>query len=233
MSLTPYSALLDMYYGTEMFNCHLDGEEGRAQINSWVAEKTNNLIADFLKMPLLNVKLGFLNALYFCGQWSIPFDKENSKEGEFRGNNGLSRVVYMTSEYNQLYGKTDNLEMIGLHYGSGNFRIWLILPTAGYEQILSYDKYQECRDALQLASVSLSLPRFSAEFNCDLLEVLKVMGLNKAISSLGFNSMLANKEPLYPGFMKHAVSISVTEDGTKAGAATMAGMATSLMIRKK
>ncbi|GAH14243.1 unnamed protein product, partial [marine sediment metagenome] len=60
-------------------------EAERLKINGWVEEQTNDLIKDALPKGSLNdlTRLVLTNAIYFKGDWSVPFKEENTKDSDF------------------------------------------------------------------------------------------------------------------------------------------------------
>uniref|UniRef100_I3MZL7 Serpin B6-like n=2 Tax=Ictidomys tridecemlineatus TaxID=43179 RepID=I3MZL7_ICTTR len=61
-------------------------EESRKHINTWVAKKTEDKIAELLSPGSLNTdtKLVLVNAIYFKGNWDKQFDKELTQERPFK-----------------------------------------------------------------------------------------------------------------------------------------------------
>ncbi len=60
-------------------------EAERLKINGWVEEQTNDRIKDLLPEGSLNdlTRLVLTNAIFFKGDWSVPFKEENTKERDF------------------------------------------------------------------------------------------------------------------------------------------------------
>ena len=62
-----------------------EAEEIRGRINSWVEEKTNNRIKDLIPAGAIDdlTRLVLVNAIYFKGEWSVPFKEESTEDREF------------------------------------------------------------------------------------------------------------------------------------------------------
>jgi serpin B len=60
-------------------------EAERLKINGWVEEQTNDRIKDLLPERSLDeyTRLVLTNAIYFKGDWSVPFKEENTKDRDF------------------------------------------------------------------------------------------------------------------------------------------------------
>ena len=60
-------------------------EEVRQQINSWVEEKTKERIKDLIPEGALGslTRLVLVNAIYFKGEWSVPFEEKDTQDLDF------------------------------------------------------------------------------------------------------------------------------------------------------
>merc|ERR1711983_618581 len=69
-----------------------------SEINSWVANQTNNLVTDLLSPGSVNQEtlLVLSNTVYFQSQWKVPFDKRRSRNDTFLGKKLWAE--YMVSE---------------------------------------------------------------------------------------------------------------------------------------
>ena len=87
-------------------------EAARLQINEWVEDQTKNRIKDLLAAGSLDeyTRLVLCNAVYFKGDWSVPFEVQQTKEEDFQtGPDTKARVAMM---------RKDKLE--GGRYGAFN-----------------------------------------------------------------------------------------------------------------
>ncbi|MBT7065358.1 MAG: serpin family protein [Verrucomicrobia bacterium] len=74
-------------------------EAVRLKINGWVEKQTNDRIKDLLPDGSLDAltRLVLVNAIYFKGDWSVPFKEENTKERDFTlasGNKQQTPIMY-------------------------------------------------------------------------------------------------------------------------------------------
>ena len=65
-------------------------EEVRQRINSWVEEKTKERIKDLIPAGAVDdlTKLVLVNAIYFKGEWSVPFKEKDTRDMEFNFTDG-------------------------------------------------------------------------------------------------------------------------------------------------
>jgi serpin B len=67
----------------------------RQQINTWVAEQTEQRIKDLLPPRAVGpaTKLVIVNAIYFLADWATPFDKAQTQPRDFWINGTAKRKV--------------------------------------------------------------------------------------------------------------------------------------------
>jgi len=78
-----------------------DAEGARARINEWIEERTNRRIRDLLAPGTVDAltSLVLTNAIYFKGDWSVPFPETATKESDFLlAGGGKTRVPLMSAE---------------------------------------------------------------------------------------------------------------------------------------
>jgi serine protease inhibitor len=74
----------------------------RVVINKWVEDQTNNRIKDLL--PTLTpdeyrlLRLVLINAIYFKGEWSLPFDEKRTIDGDFQLSAGAKARTKMMQQ---------------------------------------------------------------------------------------------------------------------------------------
>ena len=109
-----------------------DTEKAKAEINNWAKEATRSTIKD-LQLPLdASTAMVLANAGYFLGKWDEPFDKKNTQEGIFYGNNGKNYTAqFMNAKRSLTYVETDSYQKAYLAFGNSSFYISIILPKEG------------------------------------------------------------------------------------------------------
>ena len=74
-----FAGLLRDEYLAEFFELAGDAESAACQINGWVASKTSGAIQDLVTAgDLCGAILALLNAVYFKGRWSHPFQRADN-----------------------------------------------------------------------------------------------------------------------------------------------------------
>lgn len=198
------------------------------KINQWCSKQTNGMIPKIVDQLSASDVAVLMNAIYFEGTWETPFEKELTKEENFRGyTRDIKRVQMMHQEDNFSYLNNDTFEAVTLPYGNRTYNMTVLLPKEG----VSIEEMMKQLDAQKIGSlyrdmekcvVDLKLPKFTTS-----TEVV----LNDAISKLGAPSVFTgaanfknmSDASIFISKMLQKAKIEVSEEGTKAAAIT-AGM---------
>lgn len=198
------------------------------KINQWCSKQTNGMIPKIVDQLSASDVAVLMNAIYFEGTWETPFEKELTKEENFRGyTRDIKRVQMMHQEDNFSYLNNDTFEAVTLPYGNRTYNMTVLLPKEG----VSIEEMMKQLDAQKIGSlyrdmekcvVDLKLPKFTTS-----TEVV----LNDAISKLGAPSIFTgaanfknmSDASIFISEMLQKAKIEVSEEGTKAAAIT-AGM---------
>lgn len=207
-------------------------EEADEQVQHWVNEKTNNLLKDNTRSIKtdLNTLFQLYSTIYLKGRWDIEFDEENTKKDIFH----KSVDEDIECDFMNQCIRTDIYEgkrfkAIAL-YIRGIARAMFILPNDGLlPSDIANDEDLLCLlegDTKGLESkeyiVNLSLPKFDIKFDGDILEKLKKLGIQKALTMGEADySPISNEKDLYLNKAKQAARIKIDEDGVEASAFTM------------
>ncbi len=198
------------------------------KINQWCSKQTNGMIPKIVDQLSASDVAVLMNAIYFEGTWETPFEKELTKEENFRGyTRDIKRVQMMHQEDNFSYLSNNTFEAVTLPYGNRTYNMTVLLPKEG----VSIEEMMKQLDAQKIGSlyrdmekcvVDLKLPKFTTS-----TEVV----LNDAISKLGAPSVFTgaanfknmSDASIFISKMLQKAKIEVSEEGTKAAAIT-AGM---------
>ncbi|XP_013109616.2 antichymotrypsin-2 [Stomoxys calcitrans] len=202
-------------------------------VNDWVANKTENMIVDFMPPKSLSpdAVLVLLSAIYFQGQWKKPFNPAHTKEAEFFIDDNHSVQWPMMQGFKRSeYARYKDLEASALRlpYKDSDISMMIILPNSrnGLSALMEKLKNTQLKTLTQSlrfhgASIDVSLPKFKAELKLDLKEVLQKMNLNSIFSHPNFSKMFSNPGDLKVEKVIHQAVIEVDEVGTKAAAVTL------------
>ncbi len=206
-----------------------------ATINHWVDANTKGKIPEIIKEITPEQVMFLINAVYFKGEWSRQFDKAKTREGVFHLPGGKEKKVLMMAQSEVFpYFWGEGFQAISLPYGIGRMRMHVFLPNedsnlAAFLANLGSDNWAQWLSRFRPERVVVRLPRFKLEYEKDLSDTLRDLGMTIAFGNeADFPNMCSNGSKLFIGYVKHKAVVDVNEEGTVAAAATAVAMETSL-----
>lgn len=222
---------LKEFFGSEIFQADMENEDKKvlSDINEWVSDHTEGMIDPLLEeLPGGTVSV-LVNAVYFDGKWTNPFDEEQTQKETFYGTKEESEVDMMAQSGEFRYVETDEYQAVQIPYGDGSIAMNILLPADDegkpveewYEALgKGQDEiWKELNEAQMTEMESVKLPKFSLEYSIpDLDRIMKALGMTEAYSDQADFSRLA--EGLKVDSIVHKAKLEVSEEYTKAAAAT-------------
>jgi len=206
------------------------------KINGWVSENTHDKITSILDKPLdSNLVMILINAIYFYGNWELPFSDRLTKDDYFyRPGTSPVRCQMMGRTGRYRYLENEQMQMIELPYVGGRFSMIVALPIIKIpidSLIASLDlgTLNNLAGSVKNRDGSIYLPKFKIEYEKQLKDVLNKLGMKEAFTDSAEFDKMSNSKPLFVSFIKHKTYLSVDEKGTEAAAVTSGGMATTSM----
>ena len=222
------------HYGAEVTNLDFGSPAATDTINSWVKKNTGGKIEKIVDQIRDGEVLFLINAIYFKGQWSVEFKKENTQPDAFRLAGGEQKQLPMMSQSGSyLYYKGDNFQSVALPYGKGDVNMYIFLPDEQtsldrFEQDLTPENWDRWMNSFGFGPGEIKLPRFKVEWEATLNDALTALGMAEAFDGGRANfSQIAPVTPgnrLYITEVKHKSWCEVNEEGTVAAAATSVGI---------
>ena len=226
--LQSYVDMNTQFYGSELGD--LTGAPDN--INAWVSNKTAGKITKVADNSIRDCTAAIVNAVYFKGLWTAPFDPKSTTSDTFNLANGSTAACnLMHRDGIFTYLKGDIFQAVKLPYGAGRFNMFVLLPDAGQtvDSVLSeltQAKWAGWQNQFISETGSVALPRFTSSYSVDLKATLNAMGMtsifdpNKADLSLIGPSLFLSK-------ITHDSYLSVDETGTVAAGVTTGGVGAS------
>lgn len=223
------------YFDASVRGLDFDAPWAADTINYWVNEHTHGKIPKIINPPIpWDIVMFLINAVYFNGNWHLPFDTGSTIDMNFILRDGtMEPRPFMRTDTTFNYFENDLFQAIDLPYGDAGFSMIVFLPKTPYsidEVIgqLTDDTWAAWLAGFSEAKVMLSLPKFKFSYGVKLNDVLTGMGMGIAFDPLGadFSPMLSGSiaGQLYINHVVHKAFVQVDEKGTEAAAVTVVGM---------
>ncbi|XP_062134425.1 antichymotrypsin-2 isoform X14 [Drosophila sulfurigaster albostrigata] len=206
-------------------------EKAARAINSWVEQRTENLIKDLISPSALDedTQLVLINAVHFKGTWAHQFPKINTRNENFYLNKDNSiKVPMMKLTKIFRYAELDFLDATALElpYKDSDWSLLILLPNrkTGLPQLerkLRRTQLSQIRKELYSTDVIVRLPKFKSEFKVELKNTFEQLGMSEMFSNnADFSRMITSPDQLKVSKIFHKAVIDVNERGTEAAAAT-------------
>ncbi|WP_018923137.1 serpin family protein [Salsuginibacillus kocurii] len=221
------------HYGAEIESTNFSDEGTLDEINSWVEQQTGGMIEELLIDLDPSTVMLLVNALYFQGDWQLPFDSSQTTEQEFETASGAMADVEMMKEEDTFpLAETETFTAVEMPYGEDKaFSMLALLPHEDQDiedmKAELVDGNWSFLDEFTMEDFQLEFPKFTTKTNKNLNEPLKALGMEVpfAESEAEFPHLVAEEgDPLYISEVEHGTKINVNEKGTEAGAATSVAM---------
>ncbi|XP_048067384.1 plasma protease C1 inhibitor [Megalobrama amblycephala] len=223
-SLEFYDAALQQLTNDSVLNVKL--------INEWVAEKTNNKITELIKEVDPFASLVLLNAVYFNGKWKTVFEPTNKLETFTMFSDKVKNVMALYStKYNLQMGYLKSLKAeVGKFPLTGKNSLYILLPPTSsekdfllMEKNINYNTIKEMVSELSkmpIQTAEVTLPIIKLKETKQLEELLADMGLSDLFTKPNLCGMFPGEQESFISDIRHSASLSLTEKGVEAAAAT-------------
>lgn len=149
-------------------------------INDWVKKQTNDKIQNLIEPELIDdlTRVILVNALYFKGNWTHPFEKYSTRKKDFYKSKSETVQVdtmHNTDLYNYYESPELNAKFLEMPYEGDDVSMTIVLPNEKdglqslenqLDRVLAAPKFKPER-------VNVALPRFSIDYKVNLNAVLQ------------------------------------------------------------
>jgi serine protease inhibitor len=234
--LTPqeeFTGLCKKYFNALVSALDFNDPNAANIINAWVDKNTNGKIKQIVNAPIDPMKVMFLiNAIYFKGFWTYPFDKKLTKDGWFTLLDGSKKPCQMMMRPGALeYFDNADFQAIDLPYGEGDFSMTIFLPRPqkNIDSLITefnQENWNQWINSFYTKRATLQFPKFTLTYELMLNQVLKALGMGIAFSgAANFTKMYKGSQPFFINEVKHKTFVEVNEEGTEAAAVTSVAIA--------
>jgi serpin B len=201
-------------------------------VNAWGNQATEGLVPKVLQDPPPdNLTMLLANALLFKGQWRERFDASKTAPAPFRLEGGASVSVPMMTRTGGFRASGDSgVTVVELAYGNTAYSMLIFVPRTA-----PIGDFATSLDATRVAHLigtlspqdrsPLFMPKFRVTGSRELRPTLEAMGMGVAFSDqASFPRLFSDASGQRLAFVRHAVTVDVDEEGTKAAAVTVVGV---------
>lgn len=227
------------YYSAAIKSLDFTKKEALDEINRWVSDATNKTIDKIIDKIDDDVMMYLINAVYFKGDWEMPFNANSTYKQSFNTLHGAVDTDFMHRRGDISYLKSGGSEGIVLPYKGDKFAFFALMPEKDKtvrEMIneLSPMRIAEIIGSKETKNLELSLPKFESRYEDSLVDELSKMGMEIAFEPVNADFSLMQKsrnKDLYISDVKHKTFIRVDEKGTEAAAVTSVAVdGTSMLV---
>ncbi len=217
------------FYNAKVTNLNFAASDASNQINNWVKDNTQGKIEKIVEQIHPNQALFLINAIYFKGNWSREFDKNQTTDLPFYLPSGQTKQHPMMSQRGKYrYYETPEFQAVSLPYGKdGKISMYVFLPKensslAALHQNLNSENWQKWMGEFSQRQGLVRLPKFKLDYDINLNDALTALGMGEAFTDkANFSGMGKN---LSISEVKHKTFVEVNEEGTEAAAVTSVGI---------
>ena len=215
------------WYDAKLYQAPFDNSTLK-DINNWVSDKTHGMIEDILDEIPDEAIMYLINAIAFDAEWENIYKENEVMADVFTTENGSEQIAeLMYSEENE-YLEDENTTGLIKYYKDGKYAFAGLLPKEGisvseYISSLTGEKLMRLLNNSQSVPVDAAIPKFDNEYDTEMSEILKDMGMTNAFDPglADFSGLGTSTDGnIYINRVLHKTYIAVDEQGTKAGAAT-------------
>ena len=234
-TMTFEQAFIDLnaqFFDAEVAALDFNSPSAANTINDWVRQSTSGRIEEIVDSPINAETIMFLiNAIYFKADWASQFDKNRTQSEPFFLSDGSQTTVQMMSHEDEipihyLHDRDSDIQVVDLPYGGLAYSMTILLPGSpqGVDSLvenMTHTQWAGWVAALDSTSRQISMPKFRLEYELDMNDVLKSLGMSIAFSpdSADFTNMYAPGN-VFISKVKHKTFVEVDEEGTEAAAVT-------------
>jgi len=219
------------FYGAEVTDLDFGNPTAIDRINGWVNQQTQSKIEKIVDQINPNDILFLINAIYFKGKWTNPFNPDETIDRPFRQENGTTTQQPLMTQRGQFrYLETEQFQAVRLPYGSERWQMAIFLPKptsdlSRFTQSLNQTNWETWMNQFSSRPGAVQLPRFKVEYGTSLVDALKAIGMEVAFDDQQADFGDMTSLPAFISDVQHKTLLEVNEEGTEAAAATSVAIA--------
>lgn len=214
------------FYGADAYALPFD-DAACQQINDWVNKHTDGMIPELIDKIPPEAVMYLINALAFEAEWEKTYNGNQVREDQFTREDGTAEKAEFLCADEGVYLDDGMATGFVKYYKDRQYAFVALLPNEGvslseYLEGLDGTRFLKILEGAQQISVRAMIPKFEVSCSSELSDVLSGMGMELAFDEdlADFSNLGTADGNLYINRVLHKTYISLTEQGTRAGAAT-------------
>jgi serine protease inhibitor len=209
-----------------------DPAQAAGQVNKAISAETSGHISNLVTpQSVSGVGWVLTSALYLNAKWQTPFDAGKTQAGAFTLSGGKTVTAKYLDGDGFSYAQSNGWTAVDLPYAGGKLTMTALLPPSGSGSCAlpsqaGLSSVTAALSAGRSGSATINLPKVSLATGGqagDMRAVLEDLGMGQAFSDTAdFTGLSESAGKL--AFVKQAATLSVTEKGTVASAASAVGV---------
>jgi len=228
----PFIDTMESVFGSHIEGLDFSLPSALTTINKWASDNTYEKIPKVLDEIYPDAVMFLMNALYFKGNWTYEFEKSKTHDGQFLKDDGTSITVKMMEGYvHTKFYNNEKFYAVELPYGRTNFTMDILVPVDDLQPFIAeltnqdWDTMTSYMDGCpEYSEITLVMPKFKFEFEKQLKDQLKALGMIDAFNPLLADLSGISDADIYVNFVKQNTFVDVNEEGTEAAAVTTIGI---------
>jgi serpin B len=219
------------YFDAQVATLDFRDPSAPTTINEWVDRSTNGRIRSIIDDIPDSLVMYLVNAIYFKGSWTQRFDPSRTRDAPFTRLDGTTSTVKMMwqDHVRPRILWDDGVQVLDLPYGRGAFSMTIVLPPPGASVdslLASIDEptWRGWMGGLHDTELTVGLPRFRMEWEAQLNDELKTLGMDRAFDPNRADFGAMTPQQVFISDVVQKTFVEVNEEGTEAAAATSVGM---------
>lgn len=222
-----YAEQLLAYYDAKSEVLDFMDVDSASIVNEWCSLKTNGKIDEIVSPDVMeSSRMLLINALYFDGDWAVPFEDYNVVTEDFTNADGSVSSVSMMHDYDiSTYFENEYATGFAKYYEGYNIAFIGILPKSEGDYLISdldLKSFMESRTTNY--DVYIKMPKFKVEDNNSLTEALKSLGMEDLFADGACDFSNISSTDLHVSDVIQKTYVDVNETGTEAAAVTVGVM---------
>nr|WP_106783254.1 serpin family protein [Lysinibacillus timonensis] len=225
------------YFNAEINQFNVHDSNSPKMINNWINQKTDGKIPQIIGGELSpDILTILINAIYFKGYWTYPFDSSLTEERPFNLQDSAVKKVPMMRLHEELkYLENELFQAISLPYSDEGMSMKIFLPKENisideFEEELNLSNWQKWLREFYDTEGTILLPKFKMEQAIEFKGTLEALGVVSAFNDhADFSGIIQEDSGIAISSVKQKTFIEVDEEGTEAAATTSVEIHTTSM----